>query len=110
MRQHAVVDQRLATDSPAFAIKCLGAKATDAQRIVDQVDALGENLLAQDTTAGAKPIVAAAVRESSAFYTGPARFELWGKPAQAKVTPKVTLELARLLVETSENQLKAAGF
>ena len=83
---------------------------TKAEPYGTAVTRFGENLLAQDTTAGAKPIVAAAVRESSAFYTGPARFELWGKPAQAKVTPKVTLELARLLVETSENQLKAAGF
>lgn len=83
---------------------------TKAEPYGTAVTRFGENLLAQDTTAGAKPIVAAAVQESGSFYTGPARFELWGKPAQAKVTPKVTLELARLLVETSEKQLKAAGF
>ena len=45
-RQHAILDQGALLVGDAFAVERLGAQAARAVRIVDDADALGEDLLA----------------------------------------------------------------
>ena len=58
---------------------------TRAEPYGTKVTRLGEYLLAQNTTWGAKPLVAAATAAYPSAYTGPAIAELWGAPKPARI-------------------------
>jgi NAD(P)-dependent dehydrogenase (short-subunit alcohol dehydrogenase family) len=60
---------------------------TRAEPYGTKVTRLGEYLLAQNTTWGAKPLVDAATAADPSAYTGPAIAELWGAPKPAKINP-----------------------
>jgi NAD(P)-dependent dehydrogenase (short-subunit alcohol dehydrogenase family) len=81
------LDSRLAASGRSIRSVAAHPGFTRAEPYGTRVTRLGEYLLAQNTTWGAKPLVAAATAADPSAYTGPAIAELWGSPKTASMNP-----------------------